>query len=74
MTLVFLTGATYVATSMSDTMDSYVSFVDAQEDLLITQTPQGHLDETGTIATADFYAWYGLDELESLDAEYASVR
>ena len=36
--------------------------------------PQADLDETGKIATADFYAWYGLDDLETLDAEYASVR
>jgi hypothetical protein len=38
------------------------------------QMPQADLDETGKIATADFYAWYGLDDLETLDAEYASVR
>ena len=72
--MLLFAGATYIATSMSDNIDTYVSFVDAQDDLLITQTPQADLDETGQIATADFYAWYGLDELESLDAEYASVR
>jgi len=66
--------ATYIATGLSETMDNYVSFVDAQEDLLLREMPQADLDETGKIATEDFYAWYGLDDLETLDAEYASVR
>lgn len=40
----------------------------------MTELPQADLDETGKIATADFYAWYGLEDLQELDAEYASVR
>jgi hypothetical protein len=35
---------------------------------------QATLDQSGKIATADFYAWYGLEDLEYLDKEYNSVR
>ena len=36
--------------------------------------PNADLDEEGYIAKVDFYSWYGLDDLDSLDDEYANVR
>jgi hypothetical protein len=60
---------TYFAENVNNSVGNYVQFVDAQEDLLVAETPIGQesVDGSGKIATADFYAWYGLDDLEFLD-------
>jgi len=42
-----LAAVTYFGTSLSDRMDNYISFVDAQEELLLEQFPEGDLDERG---------------------------
>lgn len=63
-TLLVMAAVTYFGSSLSDRMDNYIQYVDAQDDLLVTQMPQADLDESGKIATADFYAWYGLDDLK----------
>ena len=44
--------------------------------MLVAETPIGQesIDNNGKIATADFYAWYGLEDLEFLDQEYSSVK
>jgi len=55
-------------------MSNYVTYVDAQDELLIAQYPQADLNEQGQVALADFQAWYGLDDFEELDEEYAAVK
>jgi len=42
--------------------------------LLIAERPDAQIDESGKIAQVDFYSWYALDDLDTLDQEYANVR
>ena len=42
--------------------------------MLIAEFQDLDIDESGKIARVDFYSWYGLDDLDSLDEEYAKVR
>ena len=67
---------TYFAQNVQESVGNYIQFVEAQEDLLVAETPFGQesVDGSGKIATADFYAWYGLEDLEFLDQEYSEVR
>lgn len=74
MALLVFGGVTFMANNMSEKMNSYISFVDAQEELIIEQFPEVDLNEQGKMAMADFQAWYGLEDFESLDEEYLSVK
>lgn len=66
----------YFAQNVQNSVGDYIQFVEAQEDLLIAETPIGQesVDGNGKIASADFYAWFGPEDLEFLDEEYSSVR
>jgi len=64
----------YFGNHLSTSIDQYVQYVDAQDDLLIAQVPDAEIDETGSLARVDFYSWYDLDDLDTLDTEYAQVR
>jgi hypothetical protein len=41
---------------------------------VIADMPLADIDESGYIAKADFYSWYGLEDLDTLDSEYESIR
>ena len=76
-TVAMLLGSgSYFADNIQSSVSEHILFVEAQEDLLIAETPVGQesIDGSGKISTADFYAWYGLEDMEFLDKEYSSVR
>jgi hypothetical protein len=54
MALLVFGGVTFMANNMSEKMNSYISFVDAQEELIIEQFPEADLNEQGKMAMADF--------------------
>ena len=74
MAILAFVSVQYIANNMSENVGSYVSFVDAQDELLIEQFPEENLNEQGKLAMADFQAWYGLEEFDDLDEEYAAVK
>jgi hypothetical protein len=45
MALLVFGGVTYMGTHMSESMNSYITYVDAQEELIIEQFPQADLNE-----------------------------
>ena len=45
MTLLALGTVSYFATNMQDSMLNHISFVDAQDELLIEQFPEGNFNE-----------------------------
>jgi len=74
MALLVLSSVSYMASNMQENMNNYISFVDAEDELLIEQFPEENLNEMGKLAMADFQAWYGLEEFDDLDEEYAAVK
>ena len=62
-----MVAVSYFGTHVSDNIDQFISYVDAQDDLLIAELPNVDIDENGQVAKVDFYSWYGLDELDTLE-------
>ena len=63
---------------MQESLSNHIAFIDAQEELVLEQFPEADINELGKIAKGDFEAnyflWYGLEDFEELDDEYAAVK